>query len=47
MKEWKRNGELETLVFGKKKGNQTLIYSRKKKRLAKGQPWPGKSEVRI
>lgn len=45
--QWKVNGELQSIVFGKKSGNQTSIYSRSAKRLAKGQGWVGKPEVRI
>ena len=45
--QWKVNGQLQSLVFGKKSGNQTSIYSRNKKRLAKGQSWSGEPEVRV
>jgi hypothetical protein len=41
------NGELQSAVFGKKSGNQTSIYSGRQKRLAKGQDWTSKPEVRI
>lgn len=44
---WTLNGVLQNIAFGKPKGNQTLIYSRKKKRLAKGQEWTGPSVVRV
>ncbi|NGO49749.1 hypothetical protein [Allomesorhizobium camelthorni] len=44
---WTINGILQNLAYGKPKGNQTLIYSRKKKRLSKGQGWSGPSVVRI
>jgi hypothetical protein len=45
--QWNVDGHLQSLVFGKKSGNQTSIYSRNKKRLAKGQSWSGEPEVRI
>jgi hypothetical protein len=45
--QWNVDGHLQSLVFGKENGNQTLIYSRSAKRLAKGQDWAGKPEVRI
>ncbi len=44
---WLVNGHLESLTHGVKKANQTLIYSIKKKRLAKAQPWAGKSVIRV
>jgi hypothetical protein len=44
---WTLNGVLQNVSFGKPKGNQTLIYSRKTKRLAKGQAWSGQSVVRV
>ncbi len=46
-REWATNGHLETLRLGKPKGNQTLVYSVKKKRLAQGKSWPENSKVRI
>jgi hypothetical protein len=46
-KEWAVNGKLETFVLGKKKGHQTLLYNKKLKRLSQGQPWVGKSVVRL
>jgi hypothetical protein len=45
--QWNVQGHLQSLVFGKKQGNRTVIYSRDKKRLAKGQNWTGEPEVRI
>jgi hypothetical protein len=44
---WTKNGVLQNVAFGKPKGNQTLIYSRKIKRQAKGQGWTGPSVVRV
>jgi len=44
---WTLNGALQTVVLGKSTGNQTSVYSRKIKRLAKGQKWPGQSVVRV
>ena len=44
--QWKVDGQLETYIQGKKTGNQTAIYSRDKKRLAKKQNWTGAPVVR-
>lgn len=44
---WKVNGKLETMVLGKSKGNQTKIYDRGKKRIAKKQGWAGPPTTRI
>lgn len=44
---YKQNGKLETLNFGKSKGSQTKIYDRGKKRLAKKQKWHGPATTRI
>ncbi len=44
---WTLNGVLQNVAYGKPKGNQTLIYNRKTKRLSKGQSWDGVSVVRI
>lgn len=44
---WTLNGDLQNVAFGKTKGNQTLIYNRKTKRLSKKQGWDGQSVVRI
>ncbi|MBE2275898.1 MAG: hypothetical protein IAE87_06325 [Rhodobacteraceae bacterium] len=44
---WTLNGVLQNVAFGKTKGNQTLIYNRKTKRLSKKQGWDGQSVVRI
>ena len=44
---WKVNGHLKTIVHGKKQGDQTVIYDRKEKRLAKGQKWKGPSAIRV
>ncbi len=44
---WTMNGVVESVVIGKNKGNQTLIYDRKAKRLAKDPKWKGGKGVRI
>lgn len=44
---WTVNGVLQNVAYGKPKGNQTLIYNRKTKRLSKGQEWLEQSVVRI
>jgi len=44
---WSVNGHLEGASYGKGKGNQTLVYNVKKKRLAKDQSWEGKSVTRV
>lgn len=44
---WKSKGPLESVYVGKSKGNQTRIYSRSQKRLAKKQSWDGAPEVRV
>lgn len=44
---WKVNGQLETLVLGKAKGNQTKVYDRGKKRLALGQTWTASPTTRV
>ena len=44
---WKSKGALESVYIGKSKGNQTRIYSRSQKRLAKKQAWDGAPEVRV
>ena len=46
-KTWTSTGALETIEFGKTKGNQTMIYDRKAKRIAKGKSSQGKIGVRI
>jgi hypothetical protein len=46
-REWGVDGHLESQYSGKSQGNYTAIYSVKKKRIAKGQPWTGKSVVRV
>ncbi len=46
-KSWGVNGKLQTFVMGSKKGNQTLLYNKKAKRLKQGKPWPGKASVRM
>lgn len=42
-----RHGTLQTIELGGPKGNQTAIYDRKAKRVAKGKPWQGKEGVRV
>ena len=44
---WAVSGKLETFVLGTKKGNQTLLYNKKAKRLSQKQKWLGKAAVRI
>lgn len=44
---YKRSGKLETLYLGKSKGNQTKIYDRGQKRLAKGQGWSAPPTTRF
>lgn len=39
VKSWSSGGKLETLLFGKKDGNQTRIYDRAQKRKSKKQAW--------
>lgn len=46
-KAWKTDGKLETMVLGKSGGNQTRVYSRDKKRIAKGQNWTGPPTTRV
>jgi len=46
-KSWAVSGKLQTFVLGTKKGNQTLLYNKKAKRLSQGKKWPGKATVRI
>ncbi|WP_204378160.1 hypothetical protein [Tardiphaga robiniae] len=46
-KEWTVAGKLQTLVLGKKGGNQTLIYNKKAQQLGQGKPWEGKATVRV
>lgn len=41
------NGHLETMYFGKPKGNQTRVYSKKKEQLVKGHAFCGPSVVRV
>ena len=42
-----QNGQLETLVLGQPKGNQTVIYSKDKEQLSKGKHHCGPSIVRV
>jgi hypothetical protein len=44
---WAVNGKLQTFVLGTKKGNQTILYNKKAKRLSQGKKWSGKAAVRI
>jgi hypothetical protein len=46
-KDWAVNGKLETFAMGKPKGNQTVVYNKKKQRLAQKQPWDGPSVTRV
>lgn len=39
MKTWSNGGQLQTLMLGKKEGNQTRIYDRGQKRLSNNQAW--------
>ena len=39
VKSWSSGGKLETLLFGKKDGNQTRIYDRAQKRKSKKKAW--------
>ncbi|UWP97870.1 hypothetical protein [Aliiroseovarius crassostreae] len=47
VKTWSNAGQLETVVFGKKKGNQTRIYDRAQKRMAKKQAWAKGKSTRV
>lgn len=38
-KTWSTGGQLETVLFGQKNGNQTRVYDRAKKRKDQKQPW--------
>ncbi|MFS2325367.1 hypothetical protein U2P60_08190 [Brucella sp. H1_1004] len=44
---WSMGGSLQTIVFGKKAGNQTIVYDRGAKRKAKKQSDEGKQGVRV
>ena len=44
---WSSKGKLETIMFGKPKGNQYRIYDRGRKRQALGQGWNGPTTVRV
>ncbi len=41
------DGKLTSITHGKTGGDQTLIYNRTKKRLAKGQTLPGPTQIRV
>ena len=45
--QWQFGGKLRSFYSGKSSGNQTKIYDRKAKRLAKGQNWQGATSIRI
>lgn len=45
--QWGQDGHLQSFRHGQPKGNQTVVYSVKQKRLAKDQPWSGPSVVRV
>ncbi len=47
VKTWSNAGQLETVMFGKKKGNQTRIYDRAQKRMAKKQAWAKGKATRV
>ena len=47
VKSWSTGGKLETLLFGKKSGNQTRMYDRGQKRKSKKQAWPHGETTRI
>jgi hypothetical protein len=42
-----RKGQLQTIELGGSKGNQTVLYDRKAKRIAHKKPWKGKEGVRV
>jgi hypothetical protein len=44
---WCRSGKLESYQLGKAKGNCTMIYNRRAKRVAQGKPWAGKTGIRV
>lgn len=46
-KHWTKDGFLETITIGLPQGNQTLVYAKKKQRLAKKQPFLGPSTIRV
>lgn len=45
--QWLQSGKLGSYQLGKPKGNRTMIYNRKQKRIDKGQPWAGKEGIRV
>lgn len=47
VKTWSNNGKLETLLLGKKAGNQTRIYDRAQKRMSKKQAWQAGDCTRV
>ncbi|WP_273726094.1 hypothetical protein [Brucella gallinifaecis] len=44
---WSMSGSLQTIIFGKKTGNQTIVYDRGAKRKAQKQSAEGKQGVRV
>lgn len=44
---WAVDGKSQTFTLGLPKGNQTLVYNLKAKRLKQGKSWPGKARVRV
>ena len=44
---WSSKSQLETVIFGRKKGKQYRIYDRGAKRKAKGQHWDGPKVLRV
>lgn len=45
--QWLQSGKLGSYQLGKPKGNSTMIYDRKQKRVDKGKPWAGKEGIRV
>lgn len=46
-RQYTSKGKLETIYLGKPKGNYTIVYSRKAKRVANKKPWKGKEGTRV
>lgn len=44
---WRSNKGIETIKWGKRNGNETMVYSRKAKREAQNQEWDKIADVRI
>lgn len=45
--QWHQSGQLQSYQLGKSKGNRTMIYNRKAKRISQGKPWAGKEGIRV